>query len=112
MIAQNFNSTTGTTSTAAQSSLTKGSVWRDEGNYLTITNIEGDIVEYGYAHRRDVFYLTRSNFQRNFSSIPKGYTFSKGERDTLMDQLRTCLKEVKSKNLGDHVYFKMDELGL
>lgn len=98
--------------TRLQSTISKGSVWRDGSSYITITNIEGDLVEYGYPHKRDVFYLTKSNFSRNFSVIPAGFVFLKKDKDMMMAELRKCLQEIKEKNLGDHVYAMMDELGL
>ena len=98
--------------TAAASSIAKGSVWKDGSYYITITDFDNDIVEYGYPHRRDVYYLTRSNFERQFTKLPAGHIFSKKEKDFMMAELRKCLEEIKEKNLGDHVYFMMDELGL
>lgn len=98
--------------TTEPSTIKKGCIWKDGQHYVTITNVDGDLVEYGYPSRRDVFYLTQANFRRQFTVIPAGHTFNKKERDTLMAELRKCLEEIKAKNLGDQVYFMMDQFGL
>ncbi len=98
--------------TSSASTISKGSIWKDGSYYVTITNVDGDLVEYGYPHSRDVFYLSSSNFRRQFEVVPKGHTFNAKEKAVLMTELKKCLLEVKEKGLGDHVYFMMDEFGL
>ncbi len=94
------------------STIEKGRIWKDGQYYVTITAVEEDLVEYGYPHRRDVYYLSAENFRRQFKALPKNHTFTDREKQGMMAELKKCLEEIKAKNLGDHVYVMMDELGL
>jgi hypothetical protein len=96
---------------ASRDDIKVGTVWAD-GNTdrpLTVTDIDEDIVEYGYPHIDQVFYLTKGIFLGNF----RPYTGNLADqKDQLLDELRQTLLELKTMGYGDNVYELMDRMGL
>lgn len=92
--------------------ITVGSIWRDGARFVTVTAVDSEVVEYGYPHQEAVYYIFKENFSRNFSRVAENTKISQKEKDLLVEQLKTCLASIKEKNLGDHVYAMMEELGL
>jgi hypothetical protein len=96
---------------ASREDIKVGTVWSDSSSErpLTVTDVDDEIVEYGYPHIDQVFYLTKGTFLGNF----RPYTGNLAtQKDQLLDELRQTLTELKTMGYGDNVYALMDSMGL
>lgn len=88
-------------------------LWKDyDGRHITVTDTSDNLVEYAYAEQASLYYLRKETFVSSFQLVPDGTKISDAKRKVLMTQLEACLKVIKEKDLGDHVYAIMEELGM
>jgi hypothetical protein len=99
----------------AVENLVIGSMWTpdntdaDPKKNVIVTDFDGEIVEYGFAHIDQVFYLTTESFINAYSLSTNTSGFNK---DELLAQLRTSLIALKAAGQGDKVYAMLDAMGV
>jgi hypothetical protein len=96
---------------ASRDDIKVGTVWSDSSSDrpLTVTDVDDEIVEYGYPHIDQVFYLTKGTFLGNFNPYKGNLS---GQKDQLLGELRQTLIELKTMGYGDNVYELLDQMGL